>query len=145
MWNISRQYAVGSRQLSKGRKQIMIDRCDNNSRQTGVRCLLPTAYCLLLFAFCLLLSGCRQDMQDQPRYNALRASATFSDGASARPLVEGTIPRGWLREDELYYTGKMSGAQARTPTGAATTTQATTPNMQGGTSGQPSGNSNTNV
>src|SRR5205085_10997148 len=135
MWNTEksrRQKAVGSRRKAESGRPSWLSR-------------RPVVTCLLLTAFCLLPSACRQDMQDQPRYNALRASATFSDGASARPLVEGTIPRGWLREDELYYTGKMSGAQARTPTGAANTTQATTPSMQGGTSGQPSGNSNTNV
>jgi len=107
-------------------------------------------YCLLPSAICLLLVGCRQDMQDQPRYEALEASTTFSDGASARPLVEGTIPRGYLREDELFYTGKMSGAQARTPAGASggatvNVSQTGTPNIPGGTNGQLPGTSDVNI
>ena len=33
----------------------------------------------------------------------------FKDGRSARPLVEGTVPRGYLRDDEAYYTGRSDG------------------------------------
>jgi mono/diheme cytochrome c family protein len=59
---------------------------------------------------CLLLAGgCRQDMHDAPRYDPLEASALFTQGASARPLVEGTVARGLLVEDELLTTGKIGG------------------------------------
>ena len=51
-------------------------------------------------AIVLALSGCTQDMATQPRYNPLRASTFFGDGRSARPLVEGTVARGYLRTDE---------------------------------------------
>ncbi|HEY4360024.1 MAG TPA: cytochrome c [Bryobacteraceae bacterium] len=54
----------------------------------------------------LSLSGCRQDMHDQPRYKPLAATDFFGDGRSARPEVEGTVPRGYLRIDEARYTGK---------------------------------------
>lgn len=65
--------------------------------------------CLLLAAYCLLFSAaCRQDMQDQPRYEAYEASKFFKDGLSSRPLVEGTVPRGYLRADAHLYTGKKS-------------------------------------
>lgn len=57
----------------------------------------------------LTLVGCRQDMHDAPRYDPLEASAVFPKGASARPLVEGTVARGELRADELLYTGKVGG------------------------------------
>ena len=67
-------------------------------------------YCLLLSAFCLLLSGCRQDMQDQPRYEVYESSGFFKDGLSSRPLIEGTVPRGHLRADKQLYTGKMDKA-----------------------------------
>jgi cytochrome c5 len=55
------------------------------------------------------LAGCRQDMHDAPRYDPLEASTVFPNGASARPLVEGTVARGHLDEDELLYTGKVNG------------------------------------
>jgi mono/diheme cytochrome c family protein len=45
------------------------------------------AIALILFAV-----ACRRDMQDQPKYKPLAASRFFSDGKSARQLVEGTEP-----------------------------------------------------
>jgi mono/diheme cytochrome c family protein len=57
---------------------------------------------------CLLfLTGCRQDMHNQPKYRPLRATTFFTDGSSARPLVEGTVARGTLQEDEAFFTGKI--------------------------------------
>lgn len=70
--------------------------------------LLLTVYCLLLTA------GCRRDMQDQPRMKPFRASTFFRDGASSRPPVPGTVPRGFLRADKEFFTGKKSGAQSAT-------------------------------
>src|SRR5882724_4751227 len=64
---------------------------------------------LALVLAVLALSGCRQDMATQPRYNPLRASSFWSDGRSARPLVQGTVARGYLRADEKYYNGTDHG------------------------------------
>src|ERR1700733_7042882 len=55
------------------------------------------------------LAACRQDMHDSPRYRPYRASAFYADGSSARNLVEGTIPRGFLRDDDWLYTGRVNG------------------------------------
>jgi mono/diheme cytochrome c family protein len=65
---------------------------------------------LLAMAGAALLTGCRQDMHNQPKYRGLRASAFFADGSSARPLVEGTIARGTLQTDEAFFTGKNGTA-----------------------------------
>ncbi len=46
-------------------------------------------------------------MQDQPKYIPLRPSDFFADGRSARPLPEGTVARGQLRADKVFFTGKM--------------------------------------
>ena len=54
----------------------------------------------------VLLAGCRQDMHDAPRYKPLAESDFFADGASARPLPAGTVARGQLRDDKLFYTGR---------------------------------------
>jgi cytochrome c553 len=54
-------------------------------------------------------SGCRQDMQVQPRYNPYDAATFFDDGRSARLPVPGTVARGELHLDELLYTGKVDG------------------------------------
>ncbi len=50
--------------------------------------------------------GCRQDMQDQPKFIPLRPSEFFADGRSERPLIQGTIARGHLDDDAAFYTGK---------------------------------------
>jgi mono/diheme cytochrome c family protein len=48
-------------------------------------------------------------MHDQPKYKPFAKSDFFADQRSARPLVEGTIARGHLREDAVLYTGKAAG------------------------------------
>lgn len=58
-------------------------------------------------AAAVLAAACRQDMHNQPKYTPLRESVFFSDGSSARPLVEGTIARGTLQEDTAFFTGKV--------------------------------------
>ena len=60
-----------------------------------------------LAAVLALLSACN-DMYDQPKYRPLRASRFYNNGSS-RPLVEGTVARGYARTDELMYTGKIQG------------------------------------
>jgi len=57
----------------------------------------------------LLGGGCRQDMHDQPKFKPLAKNDFFADRRSARPLVDGTIARGHLREDAALYTGKADG------------------------------------
>lgn len=69
-----------------------------------------TAGCLLLAAFWLLAVGCRYDMQDQPRYKAYKQSDFFSDKKAMRDLPAGTVPRGFLREDKAFFTGKKEDA-----------------------------------
>ncbi|RPJ80618.1 MAG: hypothetical protein EHM13_11755, partial [Acidobacteria bacterium] len=69
---------------------------------------VPLAAWLLVIAG-LTLAGCRQDMHDQPRYEPLETSDFFVDGRASRPLIEGTVARGELREDSLLFTGKVDG------------------------------------
>src|SRR5689334_7993519 len=90
---------------------------------------LALALCLAAMAF--LSAACRQDMHDQPKYKPLRESPLFRDERSARPLVEGVVARGFLREDSEYYTGKVgqgqpSAAMGAAPAGAGATTGAAT-------------------
>ncbi|HKP38302.1 MAG TPA: cytochrome c [Pyrinomonadaceae bacterium] len=59
-------------------------------------------------------------MQDQPKAKYYRENSFYKDGTGSRPLVEGTVPRGFLRSDREFYFGKKSGT-----TTAATSTQAT--------------------
>ncbi len=66
-----------------------------------------TARYLPVLLFALGAAGCRQDMHDQPKYVPLRPSKLFPDGRSARPLVEGTVARGHLREDTEFFSGRV--------------------------------------
>jgi mono/diheme cytochrome c family protein len=62
----------------------------------------------------LSLSGCRQDMHDQPRYKPFAANPFFADQRSERPQVPGTVARGQLNEDEAFYTGMVKGEPVAT-------------------------------
>ena len=53
-------------------------------------------------------------MHDAPRYDPYEASAILPSGSSAQPLVEGTVPRGHLTDDEHLNTGKIAGKPADT-------------------------------
>jgi mono/diheme cytochrome c family protein len=66
------------------------------------------------------VTGCRRDMQDQPKVKPLRGATFFADGLGSRQPIANTIPRGFLRDDNPeFYTGKKSG----TATAAATPAQ----------------------
>ena len=58
--------------------------------------------------FVLLHGGCT-DMYDDQKMKPLEESRFFSDHLSARPLVEGTVPRDHMLLDEHFYTGKVGG------------------------------------
>lgn len=53
-----------------------------------------------------MMVGCRSELYDQEYGEALEKSTFFADGRISRPLVEGTIARGDLRDDKVLNTGK---------------------------------------
>jgi hypothetical protein len=61
----------------------------------------PLRICALASLF--LLAGCslKQDMAQQPKNRPLSPSDFFTDGRSARPLVENTVARGSVLEDAM--------------------------------------------
>ena len=52
-----------------------------------------------------LLAGCRQDMQNQPKFIPQRGTTFFADGRSVRPQVQNTVARGQLHQDTYFETG----------------------------------------
>jgi mono/diheme cytochrome c family protein len=60
----------------------------------------------------LVLTGCRQDMHDQPKYQPLERSTFFLDQQASRSPVAETVARGELWDDTLLYTGKVDGSDA---------------------------------
>jgi mono/diheme cytochrome c family protein len=122
----SEPLAVSTQRLRRSERQSL-------SAHRGGRAASPIApllfrvIFLLLTAYCLLLtSACRRDMQDQPKAKAFRESSFFRDGLSSRPLVPGTVPRGYLRADREFYLGKKANsvAASQPATGSATTATA---------------------
>lgn len=79
----------------------------------------------MVVAFGLTELGCRgytsseppfhvnPNMDTQDKGKAYRASNFFADGTYMRPQVPGTIARGQLHTDELFYEGMVNGAPAK--------------------------------
>lgn len=75
--------------------------------------------------FVVLLAGCGSrrtpplqvfpDMKDQPKYLPQTASRFFGDGRELRRPVPGTVARGYLNDDDAFYTGKRDGAFVANP------------------------------
>ena len=65
---------------------------------------------VLLGGTVLFVTGCRQDMHNQPKFIPQRGSEFFADHRSVRPQVENTVARGGLHEDSYFYTGTVTGA-----------------------------------
>lgn len=54
----------------------------------------------------LAMSGCRQDMHNEPKYVPYRSSEFFKDGLSERQPVFGTVARDEMNSDSYFLTGK---------------------------------------
>ena len=50
-------------------------------------------------------------MHDQPKFIPLRMSDFYADKRSARPIMEGTVARGQLKDDTYFYTGKIGNQE----------------------------------
>jgi len=72
------------------------------SLRSPVRRLLAAG----VFAAALVLAGCslKQDMALQPKNRPLSPSDFFTDGRSERPLLENTVARGSVTEDEMVVS-----------------------------------------
>ena len=82
------------------------------SRSRGVKYGRGLRRAAVVCALAVGIVGCRQDMHDAPRYDPLEASTRLPGGASAQPLVDGTVARGHENADELLMTGKVGGVES---------------------------------
>jgi mono/diheme cytochrome c family protein len=69
-----------------------------------------------MFAGALLVSaaaltGCRQDMHDQPKFFPQRSTVFYPDGRSVRPQVVGTVARSQDLAGSYFATGMVDGAE----------------------------------
>ena len=65
-----------------------------------------------LASLLLLAAGCRQDMQNQPKFVPQRGTTFFTDHRSVRPQVENTVARGQLGADQYFSTGLINGKES---------------------------------
>ena len=68
---------------------------------TNTSRIVRSVYAVML---CVLAGGCqiRQDMADQPKNTPLSPSPFFADGRSERPLIENTVARGSIADEDLF-------------------------------------------
>lgn len=66
--------------------------------------------CTMFVLFALACSGCRQDMQQQPKYPPLARSWFYPDGRSARPVPAGTIAVDEVSDNSALITGYSNGS-----------------------------------
>ena len=79
---------------------------------------LPT---LAILGALLLLAGCkdpRKDMNLQPKHEPYGAANVFPDGASARPLVAGTVPRDPANVPSRAWAAPVYEPEVMTPVNA---------------------------
>ena len=101
-----------SRHAARGSRFAVRDRRERPTRSD--QCGLSPISLVAILSVCVIgAAACRQDMHNQPKYRGLRPSTFFTDGSSARPLVEGTVARGTLQEDEAFFTGKVDKATVK--------------------------------
>jgi mono/diheme cytochrome c family protein len=55
------------------------------------------------------------DMKDQPKYLPQAGSSFFGDGRELRRPVPGTVARGFLKDDDAFYTGMRDGTYVSNP------------------------------
>lgn len=53
-----------------------------------------------------------QDMDNQGRFKSQQVNPLFADNRASRAPIAGTIPRGWLRENEHLYRGVVGSDYA---------------------------------
>ncbi len=102
---VSRGLRGGGRALMTEMKQH--GRAPRSGQVSPVR----FAATLLAAAGLMLVSGCRQDMHNQPKFYPQRGTTSTPDGRSARPQVENTVARNQLHENAYFYTGFMNGRE----------------------------------
>ena len=84
----------------------------------------------------LVTTGCRRDMQDQPKMKPYRSTTFFADRLSSRQPIPGTVARGFLREDTEFFTGKKSQTTASAGTQTIQGQQTSQPGEQAQVPGQ---------
>jgi len=91
-----------------------------------MKCFLLRIAFFILPILAMNIIGCRgwttdkppvhlnPNMDTQEKYKAYREVDWFADGRTMRPIIEGTVARGFLKEDSHFYRGMVDGKFAQT-------------------------------
>ncbi|HEV2576011.1 MAG TPA: cytochrome c [Acidobacteriaceae bacterium] len=88
--------------MRKTRRQVLASGIERAVRVTAI---------ILSTGAMLVLAGCRQDMQDEPKFFPQRGTTFYPDGRSVRPQVANTVARNQGNEDSYFYTGLINGKE----------------------------------
>ena len=83
----------------------------NQPQQTDRSRVRQLAGFASLGAALVLVTGCRQDMHNQPKFYPQRGTSFFADQRSARPQVQNTVARNQLHANAYFYTGLVNGKE----------------------------------
>ena len=64
---------------------------------------------VLILGLGVSLTGCHGDMWRQDKMDSFTENELFRDNQGARPLVDGTVPRGNPKSDTVLHTGYENG------------------------------------
>jgi cytochrome c553 len=78
---------------------------------TSVEKLNRIAILTVLAGASLAVTGCRQDMHNEPKFFPQRGTDFYADGRSVRPQVENTVARSQFHQDAYFYTGMQNGQE----------------------------------
>ena len=81
------------------------------SGDTPVRARRAGTLIAMTSALVLCVTGCRQDMHDQPKFFPLRGTNFYADGRSARTQVVGTVARSQSDLGPYLETGILDGKE----------------------------------
>src|SRR6476469_2209871 len=84
------------------RKGAKAQRKTQRNRRLGGFAPWREKFFLLSLLGLIVITGCRLDMQYQPKMKPYRGTTFFTDGLSTRQPIEGTVARGYLRADTEY-------------------------------------------
>ena len=82
-----------------------------NMQAPGIERAMRAAVLILATGSLLVLAGCRQDMQDEPKFFPQRGTTFYADGRSVRPQVANTVARNQGNQDSYFYTGLINGKE----------------------------------
>jgi hypothetical protein len=91
-----------------------MQRTGNREQGTGTTKTMRALRTAAIFgatAATLVLAGCRQDMQDEPKFFPQRGTTFYPDGRSVRPQVANTVARNQGDETSYFYTGMINNKE----------------------------------